>query len=194
MQHINNILIGFARDMWSYIKDEYFLLKNNPTEVGSSTMPHKINPIDFENAEGNFGVANSLLSHFCEKLPISRLQRDLSDSTVLRNIGVAFGNSHLAYQSLFAGLRKIQPNKKRIEDDLNQHWEVLAEAIQTVMRLHHIPEPYEKLKAFTRGNSIDQAMLQDFIKSQPLPENVKTKLLALRPDTYIGYAQGLAYN
>lgn len=193
LQHINTILIGFARDMWSYIKDEYFLLKNNRNEVGSSTMPHKINPIDFENAEGNLGVANSLLGHFCEKLPISRLQRDLSDSTVLRNIGVAFGNSFLAYQSLSAGLSKVEPNVAFIKHELNQHWEVLAEAVQTVMRLHHIPEPYEKLKAFTRGKPIDHFMIEEFIKEQPLPEEVKNKLLELRPDTYTGYANRLAH-
>jgi adenylosuccinate lyase len=192
LQHINTILLGFNKDIWSYIKDDYFKLKHKPNEVGSSTMPHKINPIDFENSEGNLGVSNSLLSHMCEKLPISRLQRDLSDSTVLRNIGVALAHSVLAWLSLETGMAKLVPNPEVIAADLDKHWEVLAEAIQTVMRLYGIPEPYEKLKAFTRGKAIDKEMLKEFVTGLELPEEVKSRLLALTPANYTGYANKLA--
>jgi adenylosuccinate lyase len=192
MMRINTILIDFNRDMWGYISLGYFQQKNLSSEVGSSTMPHKINPIDFENSEGNLGVANALFAHFAEKLPISRWQRDLSDSTVLRNIGVAFAHSLLAYKSICKGLEKSTPNSEVIKTDLNQHWEILGEAIQTLMRRYGIDEPYEKLKAFTRGKKIDKTLLQQFIAELALPENVKTELMQLTPQAYIGLANVLA--
>jgi adenylosuccinate lyase len=192
MQRINTILIDFNRDMWSYISLKYFQQKSHSHEVGSSTMPHKINPIDFENAEGNLGIANALFSHLAAKLPISRWQRDLSDSTVLRNIGVAFAHSLLAYQSTCKGLQKTVPDKEVITTDLGQHWEILGEAVQTVMRRYGIEQPYEKLKSFTRGKKIDKILLQQFIAELALPENVKNELMQLTPQTYIGYASTLA--
>ena len=192
IMRINTILIDFNRDLWGYISINYFKLKNLTNEVGSSTMPHKINPIDFENAEGNLGIANALLEHMATKLPISRWQRDLSDSTVLRNMGVAIAHTILAYQSTCRGMQKTEPNHTVIQQDLEQHWEVLAEAIQTVMRRYQIDEPYEKLKAFTRGKSIDQASLQQFINELTLPQEVKQQLQALTPSGYIGYAEELA--
>jgi adenylosuccinate lyase len=188
----NTILIDFNRDMWSYISLNYFQQKSLSHEVGSSTMPHKINPIDFENAEGNLGIANALFEHFAAKLPISRWQRDLSDSTVLRNIGVAFGHSLLAYQSTLKGLQKTAPNNDVINADLEQHWEILGEAIQTVMRRYGIEQPYEKLKAFTRGKKMDKAILQQFIAALELPTVAKQELEQLTPQTYIGYANLLA--
>lgn len=189
---INTILLDFDRDIWGYIALNYLKLKAISDEIGSSTMPHKINPIDFENSEGNLGVANALLNHMILKLPVSRWQRDLSDSTVLRNIGVALGHSLLAYQATLSGVEKIAPNEVVIREDLNQHWEVLAEAIQTVMRKFNLPQPYETLKTFTRGKPIDQTILHSFIKELALPEDVKKQLLQLTPERYLGYAEELA--
>jgi adenylosuccinate lyase len=192
LTRINHILIDFNRDVWSYIAINYFKQQSNANEVGSSTMPHKINPIDFENAEGNLGIANALFEHMIAKLPISRWQRDLSDSTVLRNIGVAIGHSLLAYQSSCLGLKKLAPNTEMIEQDLNNHYEILAEAIQTMMRRYHLDQPYEQLKAFTRGKTINKTLLQDFIRTLPLPSDAKKQLLSLEPKDYIGYAGDLA--
>jgi len=192
ISHINTVLIDLARDMWGYIAFNYFQQEANKKEVGSSTMPHKINPIDFENAEGNLGIANVLLNFFASKLPISRMQRDLSDSTVLRNLGVAFAHTYLAYQSLEAGLKKITTNKNVIAQDLHAHYEVLAEAIQTVMRKYKIAAPYEKLKSFTRGKIIDKNLLHKFIATLSLPENEKINLKNLTPEKYTGLAIKLA--
>ena len=189
---INNIILDFNRDTWSYISINYFNQKSLANEVGSSTMPHKINPIDFENSEGNLGIANALLEHMIAKLPISRWQRDLSDSTVLRNIGVAIGHALLAYQATYKGIEKLAPNYAVIEADLEKHWEVLGEAIQTVMRRYKLEQPYEQLKSFTRGKSINKQSLQEFISSLALPEEVKKQLLNLTPANYIGYAKELA--
>lgn len=189
---INNILIDFNRDTWSYISIQYFKQKSVANEVGSSTMPHKVNPIDFENAEGNLGIANALLEHMIAKLPISRWQRDLSDSTVLRNIGVAVGHAVLAYQATAKGVNKLEPNHEKIAADLDDHWEVLGEAIQTVMRRYGLEQPYEKLKAFTRGKKIDKDMLLQFINDLNLPQDVKKSLLELTPGDYTGYAGELA--
>lgn len=192
MTRINTILIDFCRDMWGYIALHYFKQKTFNNEVGSSAMPHKVNPIDFENAEGNLGIANALFEHMAMKLPISRWQRDLSDSTVLRNIGVAFAHSVLAYQSACKGLSKASPNLEVLQADLNHHWEILAEPIQTVMRRYGIEQPYEKLKSFTRGKPITKELIHSFINELSLPEKVKKQLLELTPDTYIGYAADLA--
>jgi adenylosuccinate lyase len=188
----NTVLLDFARDMWSYISWGYFRQKLVAGEVGSSTMPHKVNPIDFENAEGNLGLSNALLAHFAQKLPLSRLQRDLTDSTVLRNVGVALGHAVLAYQSLTAGLHKVEPDEARLAEDLSGAWEVLAEAVQTVMRAHGIPEGYERLKAFSRGRPIDARAMREFIASLELPPEEKNRLLALEPATYLGLAPRLA--
>lgn len=192
MVRINTILIDYNRDTWGYISLNYFKQRTVANEVGSSTMPHKVNPIDFENAEGNLGIANALFEHFAAKLPVSRWQRDLSDSTVLRNLGVAFGHTLLAWQSSCKGINKLEANQALIEADLNQHWEVLGEAIQTVMRRYHIEQPYEKLKAFTRGKQIDQKAIQAFINELALPAEAKERLLALTPADYVGYAEELA--
>ncbi|VVC76161.1 Adenylosuccinate lyase [Aquicella siphonis] len=192
MVRINNIILDFNRDTWGYIALNYFRQKSFSNEVGSSTMPHKVNPIDFENSEGNLGIANALYEHMIAKLPVSRWQRDLSDSTVLRNIGVAVGHSLLAYQSTSKGLEKLTPNLDVITADLDRHWEVLAEAVQTVMRRFKLEQPYEKLKSFTRGKRIDKISLQQFIADLPLPENAKKQLLELTPGEYIGYAEELA--
>ncbi len=192
LMRINTILIDFNRDMWGYISLNYFQQKNLPNEVGSSTMPHKINPIDFENAEGNLGLANTLLDHMSSKLPISRWQRDLSDSTVLRNIGVAFGYAILAYQSTLKGLQKTIPNIEVIHADLDEHWEILAEPIQTVMRRFGIEQPYEKLKTFTRGKKVNQDILRAFIAELTLPDHIKQQLYELTPRGYLGYASELA--
>jgi adenylosuccinate lyase len=188
----NTVLLDFARDMWSYISLGYFKQKLIAGEVGSSTMPHKVNPIDFENAEGNLGLANALLGHFAEKLPVSRLQRDLTDSTVLRNLGVAIGHAALAYQSLLAGLQKIELDEGRLAEDLDRAWEVLGEAVQTVMRAHGIPDAYDRLKDFTRGRPVDQAAMREFIRSLALPQADKERLLELTPRTYLGLAPALA--
>ena len=184
----NTILIDFARDIWGYISLGYFKQKTIAGEVGSSTMPHKVNPIDFENAEGNMGIANALYGHLTSKLPISRWQRDLTDSTVLRNMGVGLGYSMIAYASLNKGLSKLELNETRLQEDLDNCWEVLAEPIQTVMRRYGIEKPYEKLKALTRGNTIDQATIEDFVKALDMPDQAKAELIALLPSTYIGNA------
>jgi adenylosuccinate lyase len=188
----NTVLIDFARDMWTYISLGYFRQKPVAGEVGSSTMPHKVNPIDFENSEGNLGLANALLLHFAEKLPVSRLQRDLSDSTVMRNLGVALGHTVLAYQSLEAGLAKVELDEARLAEDLHDAWEVLAEAVQTVMRVHGIPDAYDRLKAFTRGRPVDERAVREFIGSLDLPPGEKDRLLALEPRKYLGIAPILA--
>jgi adenylosuccinate lyase len=192
LMRADTVLLDLARDLWSYIALGYFKQRPAAGEVGSSTMPHKVNPIDFENAEGNLGLANALLAHFAEKLPISRLQRDLSDSTVLRNLGVAIGHAVLAYQSLTAGLKKIELDEARVAQDLDRAWEVLGEAVQTVMRAHGIPDAYDRLKAFTRGRPIDQAAMREFIGSLDLPAAEKKRLLELAPHTYLGLAAALA--
>jgi len=184
----NTILIDFARDVWGYISLGYFRQKVAKNEVGSSTMPHKVNPIDFENAEGNLGVANAMLSHFAEKLPISRWQRDLTDSTVQRNFGVATGYLVIALQSLQKGVDKLQVNEEAIRSDVADAWEVLAEAVQTVMRRYGIPEPYEKLKALTRGQAVTKDILRAFIKTLEIPDDEKARLLELTPETYTGLA------
>jgi adenylosuccinate lyase len=192
LMRINTVLLDFARDMWSYISLGYFKQRLIEGEVGSSTMPHKVNPIDFENAEGNLGVANALLGHFADKLPLSRMQRDLTDSTVLRNLGVAAGHAALAYQSLKVGIGKVELDTSRLADDLDRAWEVLGEAVQTVMRAHGIPDAYDKLKQFTRGRPINQAGMREFIGSLQLPAADKERLLQLTPASYVGLAPELA--
>ena len=187
----NTILIDFDRDVWSYISLGYFKQRTIEGEIGSSTMPHKVNPIDFENSEGNLGLANAVLAHLSEKLPMSRWQRDLTDSTVLRNMGVGFGYSLLAYTATLKGISKLEVNPARLAEDLDNSWEVLAEPIQTVMRRYGIPEPYEKLKALTRGQAITRDTLHAFIKTLELPNETKTQLLALTPANYVGLAQKL---
>ena len=184
----NTVLIDYCRDVWGYISLGYFKQKTIAGEVGSSTMPHKVNPIDFENAEGNLGIANALFSHFGAKLPVSRWQRDLSDSTVLRNIGVAIGHSIIACESCLKGIGKLQLNEARTADDLDNSWEVLAEALQTVMRRYGIEKPYEKLKDLTRNQDVSQATLKAFIESLDLPVSVKQELASLTPATYTGNA------
>ena len=184
----NTVLIDFARDIWGYICLGYFKQKTIAGEVGSSTMPHKVNPIDFENAEGNMGIANALYGHLAAKLPISRWQRDLTDSTVLRNMGVGLGYSLIACASLDKGINKLQLNTTQLAADLDSSWEVLAEPIQTVMRRYGIEEPYEKLKALTRGNVMDQATIQAFIDTLDVPDKAKAELKALSPSLYIGTA------
>lgn len=188
LQRINTISIDFCRDIWSYISIGYFKQKVVASEVGSSTMPHKVNPIDFENAEGNFGMANAMLAHFAEKLPISRWQRDLSDSTVLRNLGSAFGYCLIACAALIRGLHKIQIDEVQLAKDLDDNWEVLAEPIQTVMRRYNIDKPYEKLKELTRGKKINQQIINEFIAGLDIPDDAKQSLQALTPSTYIGNA------
>jgi adenylosuccinate lyase len=188
----NTILIDWSRDVWGYVSLGYFKQKLRPGEVGSSTMPHKVNPIDFENAEGNLGLSNALLRHLSEKLPISRWQRDLTDSTVLRNMGVALGYSLLAYQSMQAGLGKLEINTVAIAADLDKSWEVLAEPIQTVMRRYGLPQPYEQLKNFTRGAAMTRELMQDFIAALALPDEEKQRLLAMTPGSYTGKAAELA--
>lgn len=188
LMRFNTILIDLNRDIWGYISLGYFGQKKVEHEIGSSTMPHKVNPIDFENSEGNLGVANALAGHLAEKLPISRWQRDLTDSTVLRNLGSIAGYSLIAYQSTLKGLQKLTVNTEQIRHDLSQHWEVLAEAIQSVLRRHGVVDAYEQLKSLTRGKTIDQKILSDFIAQLPLPTEVKRQLQNLTPDQYIGYA------
>ncbi len=188
----NIILVDLSRDIWGYISLGYFKQKLKEGEVGSSTMPHKVNPIDFENAEGNFGIANALFEHFSAKLPISRWQRDLTDSTVLRALGTAFGHTQVALESLAKGLGKLTVNPERIDADLDAAWEVLAEAVQTVMRRHGLPNPYEQLKALTRGHGIDADAMHAFIAGLDLPAEAKQRLLALTPGHYTGLAERLA--
>ena len=188
----NTILIDFARDVWGYVSVGYFKQRLKDGEIGSSTMPHKVNPIDFENAEGNLGLANALLRHLSEKLPISRWQRDLTDSTVLRNMGVAFGYAVLSYHSLSVGLNKLELNREALQDDLNRSWEVLAEPIQTVMRRYGVQGAYEKLKEVTRGKTVQAADLHALIRSLEIPDAEKERLLLLTPASYIGMAAELA--
>ena len=190
----NTILIDFSRDIWSYISIGYFKQKTIAGEVGSSTMPHKVNPIDFENAEGNLGIANAILGHLSQKLPISRWQRDLTDSTVLRNLGVGFGHVLIALDSLQRGISKLEANASAMDKDLDQNWEVLAEPIQTVMRRYGIEKPYEKLKELTRGQRVNQKIMQEFVQTLEIPESAKQQLMDLTPATYIGNASVQANN
>src|SRR3984885_8940812 len=192
LMRVNTVLFDLSRDMWTYISMGYFKQRTVAGEVGSSTMPHKVNPIDFENAEGNLGIANAMLGHFADKLPVSRLQRDLTDSTVLRNIGVGVGHSVLSYKSLSAGLEKVELDASRVAEDLNRAWEVLGEAVQTVMRAHGIPDAYDKLKEFTRGRPVDERSMREFIGSLELPAADKERLLQLTPGSYLGLAPELA--
>ncbi|MEQ9563241.1 MAG: lyase family protein, partial [Woeseiaceae bacterium] len=188
----NTVLIDFCRDIWGYISLGYFSQKIARDEVGSSTMPHKVNPIDFENAEGNLGMSNALLDHFAMKLPISRWQRDLTDSTVQRNFGVAIAYMTIAMQSMLKGIGKLQVNPDRIRQDVEDNWEVLGEAVQTVMRRYGIAEPYEKLKALTRGTTVDRKLLHEFVTGLDIPQDAKDRLLALTPSSYTGLAARLA--
>jgi len=192
MARANTILIDADRDIWQYISLGYFKQKLKEGEIGSSTMPHKVNPIDFENSEGNLGLANAVLRHLAEKLPISRLQRDLTDSTVLRNMGVAFGYTLLAFDSTLRGLNKLEANPQRLAEDLDEAWEVLAEPVQTVMRRFGVPNPYEQLKELTRGKGIERDALRQFIARLPLPEGDRQRLLDMTPASYIGKAAELA--
>lgn len=193
IERANTILIDFDRDVWGYISMHFFKQKLKEGEVGSSTMPHKVNPIDFENSEGNLGIANALLGHLAGKLPISRWQRDLTDSTVLRNLGVAFGYCFVGYNALMRGLGKLEVNEAIIAADLDHAWEVLAEAVQTVMRRYGVPHPYEQLKALTRGkDGINETTMREFIAKLEIPEEAKARLMALTPATYIGKAVELA--
>jgi adenylosuccinate lyase len=192
MARANTILIDADRDIWQYISLGYFKQKLKDGEIGSSTMPHKVNPIDFENSEGNLGLANAVLRHLAEKLPISRLQRDLTDSTVLRNMGVAFGYTLLAFDSSLRGLNKLEANPQRLAEDLDDAWEVLAEPVQTVMRRFGVPNPYEQLKELTRGKGIEKDALRQFIAKLPLPEADRQRLLDMTPASYIGKAAELA--
>ena len=194
MARFNTILIDLDRDIWGYISQGYFKQKVVAGEVGSSTMPHKVNPIDFENSEGNLGLANAIFGHMATKLPISRWQRDLTDSTVLRNMGVGMGYCLIAYSATMKGLGKLELNAERLAEDLNNCWEILAEPIQTVMRRYGIEKPYEKLKELTRGQGIDQKSIQAFIKTLSIPEDVKQELLKLTPANYTGCAEQLAKN
>jgi adenylosuccinate lyase len=188
----NTVLLDLCQDLWAYISLGYFRQRSARDEVGSSTMPHKVNPIDFENAEGNLGMSNAMLGHFAVKLPVSRWQRDLTDSTVQRNIGVALAYALIAYQSVQKGLEKLQSDPEAIRRDIEQSWEVLGEAIQTVMRRYGISEPYEKLKALTRGKPVTQALLHEFIESLDIPDDARQRLLELTPSTYTGLAGTLA--
>ncbi|MEP7044801.1 MAG: adenylosuccinate lyase [Dokdonella sp.] len=192
VRRANTILIDWSRDVWGYISLGYFRQSLQAGEVGSSTMPHKVNPIDFENAEGNFGLANALFAHFSEKLPISRWQRDLTDSTVLRALGTAFGHTQIALDALLRGLNKLNAAPDRLAADLDASWEVLAEAVQTVMRRYGLPEPYEQLKALTRGQGITREALREFVGGLGLPEAAKKRLLELTPASYSGLASALA--
>jgi adenylosuccinate lyase len=189
---VNTILLDLNRDIWGYISLGYFKQSTKAGEIGSSTMPHKVNPIDFENSEGNLGLANALLKHLSEKLPVSRWQRDLTDSTVLRNIGVAFGYAVLAYDSCLRGLNKLEVNPARLAEDLDATWEVLAEPVQTVMRRYGIENPYEQLKELTRGKGISREALREFIDRLAIPREAKDHLLAMTPANYIGHAAKLA--
>lgn len=184
----NTIIIDFDRDMWGYIALNHFKQRTIAGEIGSSTMPHKVNPIDFENSEGNLGLANAVMAHLGQKLPISRWQRDLTDSTVLRNLGVGLGYSLIAYASTSKGISKLEVNEQHLRDELDQNWEVLAEPIQTVMRRYGIEKPYEKLKELTRGKRVDEVAMREFIDKLDIPENEKIRLKEMTPASYIGYA------
>ncbi|OBW91052.1 adenylosuccinate lyase [Gallibacterium salpingitidis] len=188
VMRFNTIMIDFDRDIWGYIALNHFKQKTIAGEIGSSTMPHKVNPIDFENSEGNLGVANAVMAHLAQKLPVSRWQRDLTDSTVLRNLGVGLGYSLIAYASTLKGISKLEVNEDHLRAELDQNWEVLAEPIQTVMRRYGIEKPYEKLKELTRGKRVNQQTMQQFIDGLDIPENEKARLKALTPATYIGAA------
>ena len=192
LRRFNTVLIDFCRDIWGYVSLGYFRQRPVAGEVGSSTMPHKVNPIDFENAEGNLGMANAMLGHFSEKLPISRWQRDLTDSTVLRNLGVALGHSLIALESCLKGLAKLEVDNDRLQADLDASWEVLAEAVQTVMRRHGIENPYEKLKEMTRGQAVTPELMRSFIAGLDIPAEARERLLSLSPGAYIGNAASQA--
>jgi len=192
LSRFNTILISLNRDVWGYISMGYFKQSTVQGEIGSSTMPHKVNPIDFENSEGNLGLANAIFHHLSSKLPISRFQRDLSDSTVLRNIGVGVGYCNVAYESLLLGLSRISVNDAVLHRDLEHAWEVLAEPIQTVMRRYGVAQPYEKLKELTRGKEIDQRTIQQFVSTLDIPQDAKDYLLKLTPHSYLGIATTLA--
>jgi len=193
LARIDTVLVDLDRDLWGYISLGYFRQRMRSGEVGSSTMPHKVNPIDFENSEGNLGLATAMLRHFADKLPVSRWQRDLTDSTVLRNLGVALGHALLGWISLAQGLRKLEVDRTRIAADLDANWEVLAEAIQTVMRRYGLPEPYEQLKALTRGkHGMTRESLHAFIAGLALPDDARRRLLDLTPASYVGLASALA--
>jgi adenylosuccinate lyase len=192
MARVNTVLIDLNRDIWGYISIGYFKQRPKAGEVGSSTMPHKVNPIDFENSEGNLGMANAVLKHMAEKLPLSRFQRDLTDSTVLRNIGVGFGYTLLAYDSCLRGLNKLEVNPTRLHEDLDATWEVLAEPVQTVMRRYGIENPYEQLKALTQGKAISKDALREFVLTLDIPQHAKDHLMAMTPANYIGIAAQLA--
>jgi adenylosuccinate lyase len=192
VSRFNTVLLDLCRDLWGYISLAYFKQRTVAGEVGSSTMPHKVNPIDFENAEGNLGLANAIFDHLAAKLPVSRWQRDLSDSTVLRNLGVGMAHSVIAYQSALKGLGKLEVNPVRLTEDLDGTWEVLAEAIQTVMRRHGVDQPYERLKALTRGHAIDREALAAFVEGLEIPAEAKRALLDLTPAGYTGLAARLA--
>ncbi len=192
MMRFNTILIDFVRDVWHYTSLNYFQQKPKEQEIGSSTMPHKVNPIDFENAEGNLGVSNALLQHFANKLPCSRMQRDLTDSTVLRNLGVGFAHSLLAYQAILHGLEKLTINLTSMIKELEQHWEILAEPLQTIMRRYNIEGPYEKLKTLTRGKTVTKQTIQSFIDTLNIPDHEKERLKKLTPENYLGKAEKLA--
>jgi len=192
LMRANTVLVDFCRDVWSYISLGYFRQRAVASEIGSSTMPHKVNPIDFENAEGNLGLANAIMDHLAGKLPVSRLQRDLTDSTVLRNLGVGLAHGLIAYQSLFRGLGKLEADPARMDAELDANWEVLAEPIQTVMRRHGVEKPYEKLKALTRGRRVGPEAMHAFIQDLPIPEADKQRLLRLTPASYIGNAAAQA--
>jgi adenylosuccinate lyase len=190
--HANSVLLDLDRDLWGYISLGYFRQKVKAGEVGSSTMPHKVNPIDFENSEGNIGIANALLRHLAEKLPVSRWQRDLSDSTAQRNVGTALGHTLLAYAACLRGLGKLEADPARLAGDLEANWEVLAEAVQQVMRRHGVPDAYDKLKAISRGKRLERRALAAFVKGLPIPPEEKKRLLALTPAKYTGLAAVLA--
>ncbi len=192
VMRFNTVLLDLCRDVWTYVSLGYFRQRTREGEVGSSTMPHKVNPIDFENAEGNLGLANALLSHLAAKLPVSRLQRDLSDSTVLRNVGVAIGHSLLAWRSTLRGLERIEADGAAMERDLEVAWEVLAEAVQTLLRYHAVEGAYERLKRLTRGRPVDRRTLGTLIDGLPIPDEARARLRALTPSAYTGYAERLA--
>ncbi|MGA0841140.1 MAG: adenylosuccinate lyase, partial [Pseudomonadales bacterium] len=194
LERFNQVLLDFDRDMWAYISIEYFRQRKVEGETGSSTMPHKVNPIDFENSEGNIGIANALLAHMAAKLQVSRWQRDLSDSTVLRNIGSALGHCLLAWTSALRGLSRVEVNPTAMARDLERSWEVLAEAVQTVMRRYGLPEPYEQLKRATRGRQLDAALYQELLDTLGLPPEARASLAALTPSAYVGLAPRLARN